>query len=36
MSERLRGKREFSLTIVVVVAVLSIVAFVSLPLATAA
>jgi hypothetical protein len=36
MSERLRGTRGFSLTIVVAVAVLSIVAFVSLPLATAA
>jgi hypothetical protein len=36
MSERLKGKRGFSRTIVVVVAVLSIVAFVSLPLATAA
>jgi hypothetical protein len=36
MSERLRGKRGFSLTIGVVVAVLSIVAFISLPLATAA
>jgi predicted PurR-regulated permease PerM len=36
MSERLRGKRGFSLTIVVVVAVLSIVAFVAVPLATAA
>jgi hypothetical protein len=35
MSERLRGKRGFSLTIIVVVAVLSIVAFVSLPLGTA-
>jgi hypothetical protein len=31
MSERLRGKRRVSLTIIVVVAVLSIVAFVSLP-----
>jgi hypothetical protein len=36
MSGRLRGKRGFPLTIVVAVAVLSIVAFVSLPLATAA
>ena len=36
MSERLRGKRGFSLTIGVVVAVLSIVALVSLPVATAA
>src|SRR4030095_5813895 len=36
MSERLRGTRGFSLPIVVAVAVLSIVAFVSLPLATAA
>jgi hypothetical protein len=36
MSERLRGTRGVSLTIVVAVAVLSIVAFVSLPLATAA
>jgi hypothetical protein len=35
MSERLRGKRGFSLTILVVIAVLSIVAFVSLPLDTA-
>jgi hypothetical protein len=35
MSERLRGKRAFSLTILVVIAVLSIVAFVSLPLDTA-
>jgi hypothetical protein len=36
MRERLREKRGFSFTIVVVVAVLSIVALVSLPLATAA
>jgi hypothetical protein len=36
MSERLRGTRGVFLTIVVAVAVLSIVAFVSLPLATAA
>ena len=36
MSERLRGKRGFSLTIGVVGAVLSIVALVSLPVATAA
>ena len=36
MSKRLRGTRGFSPTIVVAVAVLSIVAFVSLPLATAA
>jgi hypothetical protein len=36
MRERLRGKRGFCRTITVVVAVLSIVAFVSLPLATAA
>jgi hypothetical protein len=36
MSERLRGTRGVSLIIVVAVAVLSIVAFVSLPLATAA
>jgi hypothetical protein len=36
MSERLRGTRGFSLTIVVAVAVLSIVAFVSLPWASAA
>jgi hypothetical protein len=36
MSEKLRGTRGVSLTIIVVVAVLSIVAFVSLPLATAA
>jgi hypothetical protein len=35
MSERLRGTRGFSLLIIVVVAVLSIVAFVSLPLGTA-
>jgi hypothetical protein len=35
MRERLRGTRGFSLTIIVVVAVLSIVAFVSLPLGTA-
>jgi hypothetical protein len=35
MSERLRGKRGFPLTILVVIAVLSIVAFVSLPLDTA-
>jgi hypothetical protein len=35
MSERLRGKRGFSLSIAVVLAVLSIVAFVSLPLGIA-
>jgi hypothetical protein len=35
MSERLRGKKGFSLTIIVVVALLGIVAFVSLPLGTA-
>jgi hypothetical protein len=36
MNERLRGKRGFSLTIGVVLAMLSIVAFIPLPLATAA
>ena len=36
MSKRPRGKKGFSLTIVVAVAMLSVVAFVSLPLATAA
>jgi hypothetical protein len=36
MNERLKGTRGLSLTIIVAVAVLSIVAFVSLPLATAA